>query len=78
MKEKHKKFTYANIKKSVKRHIADILILHGMDNDLVNDLILLGNSIGFKTSTVLGLPSYRLTQNEKVINSIKRSNYLER
>jgi hypothetical protein len=60
-------------KPPVKYSIADILICHGKDIEIVDDLIDLGKSIGFNTSNVLKLPSNKLPQNDRVNFAIANS-----
>lgn len=60
--------------KKVNKFLADLLICHGKDLDIVEDLINLGLSIGLNTSNVQKLPSRQMLQDEKVDYTINNSN----
>lgn len=53
--------------------LVKILICHGKDQEIVEDLINLGKSIGLSTSNVINLPSKGLNQNDRVDYAITNS-----
>lgn len=67
-----KKIVPAN-KPVAKRPIIDILILHGMDLEIVDSLIELGTCLGLNATTVLKSPSYTFTQDDRVKQAILKS-----
>jgi len=56
-----------------KNYLVDILILHGKDKELVDDLIEFLSSLGYSANNVLGLPSNSLPQYDRVNYAIKNS-----
>jgi hypothetical protein len=75
VKKTRKKISIGKSYSETKKYLTDILILHGKDQELVDDLIKYFESLGISANTVLKLKSNGLSQPERVKHAIKNSRF---